>query len=50
LWDGLLTEQRQSLVRTLGEMALRRVRHVPVIEETSDDERGARHGAPRHAA
>jgi hypothetical protein len=50
LWDKLLVEQRQSLVRTLGEMALRRVRQAPIIEETSDDERGMHVGAARHAA
>jgi hypothetical protein len=37
IWDKLLVEQRQSLVRALGEMALRRVRQAPIIEETPDD-------------
>jgi hypothetical protein len=51
LWEGLLAEQRQSLVRTLGEMSLRRVRQAPpVIAEASDDERGAWIEAARHAA
>ena len=50
IWDRLLVEQRQSLVRTLGEMALRRVRQEPIIEATPDDERRTRVGAPRHAA
>ena len=50
LWDKLLAEQRQSLVRTLGEMALRQVRQAPVIKEAPDDDREARIGAPRHAA
>ena len=50
IWDRLLVDQRQSLVRTLGEMALRRVRQEPIIEETPDDERRTRVGAPRHAA
>jgi hypothetical protein len=34
LWDTLLPTQRLRLVRTLGEMALRRIRHAPVIKET----------------
>nr|WP_294551593.1 hypothetical protein [uncultured Rhodopila sp.] len=50
LWDKLLAEQRQSLVRTLGKMALRQVRQAPVIEEIPGDERETRIGAPRHAA
>lgn len=50
LWDELLAEQRQSLLRTLGAMTLRRVRHTPIIEETSDDERRAHAKAERHAA
>jgi hypothetical protein len=50
IWDRLLVEQRQSLVRTQGEMALRRVRKEPIIEETPDGERRTRVGAPRHAA
>ncbi len=50
IWDKLLVEQRQNLIRTLGEMALRQVRQAPIIEETPDDERRTRLGAPRHAA
>jgi hypothetical protein len=50
LWDRLLAEQRQNLVRTLGEIALRQVRHAPVIEVTPDDEPGARVDTPCHAA
>jgi len=50
LWDRLLVEQRQRLVQTLGEMALRRVRQTPIIEEIPDDERGPCVGASRHAA
>ena len=50
LWGELLAEQRQGLLRTLGEMTLRRVRHAPVIEETSDDERRAHAEEARHAA
>ena len=50
VWETLLAEQRQSLVRTLGEMALRQVRQAPVIKEAPDDDREARIGAPRHAA
>jgi hypothetical protein len=49
LWDKLLAEQRQSLVRTFAEMALRQVRQAPVVEEAADDER-VRIGTSRHAA
>ena len=49
LWDKLLAEQRQSLVRTFGEMALRQVRRTPIPEEVADDERVCI-GTPRHAA
>jgi hypothetical protein len=53
--DKLLAEQRQSLVRTFGQMALRQVRQAPITKETSDDERsdderGVRIGTPCHAA
>jgi hypothetical protein len=50
IWDKLLVEQRQTLVRTLGEMALRQVRQAPIIEETPGDEQRTRLGTPRHAA
>ena len=49
LWDKLLAEQRQSLVRTIGEMALRQVRPAPIIKEAADDER-VRIGTPHHGA
>jgi hypothetical protein len=50
LWGTLVPTQRLRLVRMLGDMALRRIRRAPVIEETSDDEPGARAEARRPAA
>ena len=50
LWELLLPERRRSLIVMLESMALRRIRHAPVIEEISDDERRSHIGAPRPAS
>src|SRR4051794_5098238 len=50
MWHTLPRPQRQNALRTLPAMALRRIRPTPVIEESCDDVRRVRAGAPRLAA
>ena len=42
LWEVLRPERQRSLILTLEGMVLHRIRHAPVIEEISDDERDLR--------
>jgi hypothetical protein len=50
LWHTLPPTQRLKLIKALGRMALRYIRRVPAVEETSDDERATSSKQPRSAA
>src|SRR5258708_16018826 len=50
VWQMLPQERRRGVVVTLGQMALRQLRHVSLAEETFDDRRGSCAASKRHHA